>query len=48
MVVPSTAGTPGMIFALASLVPWMVFCVLAALRLFRLARDASDAESKPD
>ena len=42
MVIPSTAGAPGMIFALASLVPWVVFCVLVALRLFQFARDASE------
>ena len=35
MTIPSTAGTIGMIFALASLIPWMVFCVLVALRLFQ-------------
>jgi hypothetical protein len=37
MSVPSTAGTPGMIFALASLVPWTVFAVLIARRFFQLA-----------
>ncbi len=33
MAVPSTAGTPGMIFALASLLPWAVFIVLVLRRL---------------
>lgn len=37
MCVPSTAGTLGMIFALASLVPWTVFTVLVARRFFQLA-----------
>jgi hypothetical protein len=41
MTIPSTAGTLGMIFALASLVPWVVFCVLVAQRLFLLAQPAS-------
>lgn len=38
MVVPSTAGGPGRVFALASLVPWVVFAVLTGLRLLRLRR----------
>jgi hypothetical protein len=38
MTIPSTAGGIGMVFALASLLPWMVFCVLIARRLFRLER----------
>lgn len=38
MTIPSTAGGVGMVFALASLVPWMVFCVLIARRLFQLGR----------
>jgi hypothetical protein len=37
MSIPSTAGTIGMIFALASLVPWAVFSILAALRLLTLS-----------
>jgi hypothetical protein len=37
MVVPSPAGVVGMVFALASLVPWTVFVVLLALRFRRLA-----------
>jgi hypothetical protein len=41
MTIPSTAGTIGMVFALASLIPWMVFCVLLARRLFQLMRPAS-------
>ena len=38
MSIPSTAGTIGLIFALASLLPWAVFSVLVARRLLRLAR----------
>ncbi|MHA6524739.1 hypothetical protein [Tessaracoccus sp. G1721] len=37
MLVPSPFGTVGMVFALASLVPWSVFCVVAGRRLLRLA-----------
>jgi hypothetical protein len=37
MLVPSSAGAPGMIFAMASLLPWAIFSVLVALRLLRLA-----------
>lgn len=36
MLVPSSAGTAGMIFAMGSLVPWAVFSVLVALRLLKL------------
>lgn len=37
MMIPSTVGTIGMVFALASLVPWVVFAFLAGRRLLRLA-----------
>jgi len=40
MAVPSVFGTIGRIFAIASLVPWIVFSVLIARRFFRLAREA--------
>lgn len=45
MVVPSPAGVVGMVFALASLVPWTVFVILLALRFRRLATgdDATSA-----
>ena len=39
MLVPSTAGTIGLYFAFASLVPWAVFSVLIASKLFQLGRD---------
>ena len=38
MMVPSTAGTIGMVFALASLLPWVVFAAMAGRRLIHLAR----------
>jgi hypothetical protein len=38
MMIPSTAGTIGMFFALGSLVPWVVFAALAGHRLLRLGR----------
>ncbi|MGC0142581.1 DUF4386 family protein [Pseudactinotalea sp. Z1732] len=37
MAVPSNFGTVGLVFALASLVPWSVFAVLVARRLLQLA-----------
>lgn len=38
MLVPSPFGIVGMVFAVASLVPWSVFCVVVGLRPLRLAR----------
>lgn len=38
MLIPSTAGTLGLIFSLLSLVPWIVFSILIAIRLFKLAK----------
>lgn len=45
MLVPSPFGTVGMIFAVASLVPWSVFCVIVGTRLLRLptGRDSAAA-----
>ncbi|HSJ33884.1 MAG TPA: hypothetical protein VLB85_02410 [Acidimicrobiia bacterium] len=37
MAVPSNFGTVGLVFALASLLPWAVFAILVARRLFRLS-----------
>lgn len=37
MLVPSSFGTVGLVFALASLVPWSVLCVGGGRRLLRLA-----------
>lgn len=42
MSIPSSAGTLGMVFALASLVPWAVFSVLAALRMLKLSVNNGD------
>ncbi|MBU2009772.1 MAG: DUF4386 family protein [Chloroflexi bacterium] len=41
MLVPSTAGTIGLYFALVSLVPWAIFSVLIARRLFQLGQGVS-------
>ena len=38
MIIPSTAGTLGLIFAFLSLLPWEVWLILFARRLFRLAQ----------
>lgn len=35
MLVPSTFGVVGLVFAVASLIPWMAFVVIAARRLWR-------------
>jgi hypothetical protein len=43
MSVPSTAGTVGLIFALASLVPWGVFLVLIARAFFAAGREGTKA-----
>jgi hypothetical protein len=40
MMVPSTAGTLGLYFSLASLVPWAAFSVLVARALLRLGQGA--------
>lgn len=37
MMVPSTAGTIGLAFSLASLIPWCVFCALVAAKFMKLA-----------
>jgi len=39
MVVPSTAGTPGLILSIASLIPWIVFSILASRKLLILSRN---------
>ncbi len=38
MVVPSTAGTIGLVFAFTSLIPWAVFSVLIALKFFEFGK----------
>lgn len=38
MMIPSTAGTLGLIFSLISLIPWIVFSILIGRRLIQMAR----------
>jgi len=38
MVIPSTAGTLGLIFSLISLVPWMIFSIIIGRKLLKMAR----------
>lgn len=42
MLVPSTFGTVGIAFAIASLAPWSVLCLVAGRHLVRLAGDDSE------
>ena len=44
MLIPSTAGTLGLFFSLASLVPWMVFSAMGAVRFLRLGSMAPGNE----
>jgi hypothetical protein len=44
MIVPSSAGTIGMIFSLLSLIPWVVFVALLMINFKKYATDAQDAE----
>jgi Domain of unknown function (DUF4386) len=37
MLLPTTAGTIGLIFGIASLLPWIIFSILIALRFFKLS-----------
>lgn len=47
MAVPSNFGTVGLVFAMASLIPWAVFAVLVARRLLRLAADSEVLTGPP-
>lgn len=38
MLIPSTAGTLGLIFSLISLIPWIVFSILIGRRLLQMAK----------
>lgn len=38
MIIPSTAGTIGLIFSLISLIPWIVFSILIGKRMIRMAK----------
>lgn len=44
---PPTAGTPGLVMSLASLVPLEIWYLLVGLRLFQLARGVSAEEVQP-
>lgn len=46
MFIPSTAGTIGLYFAFASLVPMVVWMFLIALRLFKLGQGVMQEEAK--
>lgn len=37
MLIPTTAGTIGLTFGIASLIPWIIFSILIAKRLFKLS-----------
>ncbi|MDY0015599.1 MAG: DUF4386 family protein [Bacteroidales bacterium] len=39
MLIPTTAGTIGLVFGIASLIPWSVFSILIAKRLFQLHKE---------
>jgi hypothetical protein len=41
MVIPSTAGTLGLVFSLLSLIPWILFAILVGVRFYRLGKSAS-------
>jgi len=41
MIIPSTAGTIGLIFSLASLVPWAVFCFLVMRKFLKMGQNQS-------
>lgn len=43
MIIPSSAGTLGLVFSLASLVPWAIWLVLIARRLLSFTEEASTA-----
>jgi len=38
MIIPSTAGTIGLIFSLISLIPWIIFSILIGRKLLTMAR----------
>ena len=39
MMIPSTAGTIGIVFSLASLIPWIIFSILIAKRFFQFGSE---------
>ena len=46
MLVPSTVGTIGLIFAFTSLLPWAIFSILIARTLFQLGRNNQNNETQ--
>jgi hypothetical protein len=42
MIIPSTAGIVGMICSLVSLIPWVIFTIMAAVRLLKLSKINED------
>lgn len=46
MIIPSSVGTIGLYLALLSLVPFAIWCILIARRLFQLAQGGSLQEAK--
>jgi hypothetical protein len=38
MTIPSTAGTIGLIFSLLSLIPWVIFTIMVAIKFLRLSK----------
>jgi hypothetical protein len=42
MAVPATAGMPGLIFSMLSLIPWMIFLVLIGWSFFQMSRECRD------
>jgi len=48
MVVPSTAGTIGLIFSLASLIPWYVFSIRVAKKFIQLGHQRPGKEMQDD
>lgn len=38
MMIPSTAGTIGLVFSLASLIPWIVFSILVSRKFLQLGK----------
>jgi hypothetical protein len=46
MLIPSTVDTIGPVFALASLIPWAVFSILVARRLFQMGSSVSQQEAE--
>jgi hypothetical protein len=46
MIIPSTAGTIGLIFSLISLIPWIVFSILTGRKLIQMARFETEGKKE--